>query len=195
MGAGDRTERGRDVIDVRHFDHIAIAVRDLARAAELYGDALGGELVRGGDDIELGIRTMQFKLPPGIKIELMTPVGDSYLARFIAKHGEGFHHVTIFVDDIHQAVTELESRGFETVDLDDTMESWQEAFIRPTSGFGALVQLTASDIDWLTPVPGMTREGILAGEWRWVDNRCVHVSDTDRLEPSGRRPPKNFARR
>src|SRR5262245_58009462 len=39
------------VIDVQHFDHIGIAVRDLRRAAELYGDLFGGELVRGGDDI------------------------------------------------------------------------------------------------------------------------------------------------
>ena len=47
--------------------------------------------------------------------------------------------------------------------------------------------------DWASPVPGMTREAVLAGEWRWVDNACVHVSDVDRLEPSGLRPPKNFA--
>ena len=182
------------MIDVQKFDHIGIAVRDLARAAELYGDVLGGELVRGGDDLELGLRTMQFKFPPGIKVELLTPIGDSYLARFLDKHGEGFHHATIFVPDVHQAVAELESRGFEVVDFDATMDTWQEVFVRPASGFGALLQIVTSVSDWASPVPGMTRAAVLAGEWRWVDNACVHVSDVERLEPSGQRPPKNFAR-
>ena len=145
------------MIDVQKFDHIGIAVRDLARAAELYGDVLGGELVRGGDDLELGLRTMQFKFPPGIKVELLTPIGDSYLARFLDKHGEGFHHATIFVPDVHQAVAELESRGFEVVDFDATMDTWQEVFVRPASGFGALLQIVTSVSDWASPVPGMTR--------------------------------------
>ena len=147
------------MIDVQKFDHIGIAVRDLARAAELYGDVLGGELVRGGDDLELGLRTMQFKFPPGIKVELLTPIGDSYLARFLDKHGEGFHHATIFVPDVHQAVAELESRGFEVVDFDATMDTWQEVFVRPASGFGALLQIVSSVSDWASPVPGMTRAG------------------------------------
>ena len=147
------------MIDVQKFDHIGIAVRDLARAAELYGDVLGGELVRGGDDLELGLRTMQFKFPPGIKVELLTPIGDSYLARYLDKHGEGFHHATIFVPDVHQAVAELESPGFEVVDFDATMDTWQEVFVRPASGFGALLQIVSSVSDWASPVPGMTRDG------------------------------------
>jgi methylmalonyl-CoA/ethylmalonyl-CoA epimerase len=183
------------VIEVQHFDHIAIAVRDLARAAELYGDALRGELVRGGDDLELGIRTMQFKLPPAIKVELLTPIGDSYLARYLDKHGEGFHHATIFVVDIHAAVAELEARGFETVDFDASMEAWQEAFIRPSTGFGALIQLVTTGKDWSTPVAGLTREGVLAGEWQWINSECVRTEDIARRALASTRPPKRFAER
>ena len=183
------------MVDVQKFDHIGIAVRDLARAAELYGDVLGGELVRGGDDLELGLRTMQFKFPPGIKIELLTPLGDSYLARYLDKHGEGFHHATIFVADVREAVAELESRGFETVDFDASQDTWQEVFVRPRGGFGALLQIVTSVSEWSDAVPGLTREGILAGEWRWVDNACVHVSDAERFEQPSNRPPKNFAQR
>lgn len=184
------------MIDVQHFDHIGIAVRDLGRAAELYGDVLGGRLVRGGDDIELGLRTMQFTLPATVKVELLTPLGDdSYLARYLDKHGEGFHHATIFVADIHAAVAELEQRGFQTVDVDASMDTWQEAFIRPSTGFGALIQLVATVSDWTTPVPGMTRDGILAGEWQWMNNRCVRTEDVDRHALTSTRPPKKFARR
>jgi methylmalonyl-CoA/ethylmalonyl-CoA epimerase len=188
------SQEGGTVIDVRRFDHVAIAVRDLARAAELYGDVLGGELVRGGDDLELGIRTMQFKLPPGVKVELLTPIGDSYLARYLDKHGEGFHHATIFVADIHAAVAELGEWGFEVVDFDPAMPTWQEVFVRPSSGFGALLQVVATTSDWSRPTEGITREAILAGEWRWMNNDCVPAADVEDQSLTSTRPPKNFAR-
>jgi methylmalonyl-CoA/ethylmalonyl-CoA epimerase len=183
------------LIEFDRFDHIAIAVRDLGRACELYGDAFGGVLVRGGDDLELGIRTMQFKLPPGVKVELLTPIGESYLARYLDKHGEGFHHATVFVADLHAAIAELEERGFEIVDLDDTMPTWQEAFVRPSSGFGALLQLVTSVLDWGEPIDGLTRDAVLAGEWRWINNRCVRTEDVERDGLVSVRPPKNFVQR
>ncbi len=183
------------MIEVQHVDHIAIAVHDIARAAELYGDALGGMLVRGGDDLELGIRTMQFKFPPGVKVELLTPIGDSYLSRYLDKHGEGFHHATIFVADLRTAVAEMEERGFEIIDMDDTMDTWQEAFVRPSSGFGALLQLVTSVSEWGDPIDGLTRDGVLAGEWRWMNNQCVRATDVARDSLTSIRPPKNFVQR
>jgi methylmalonyl-CoA/ethylmalonyl-CoA epimerase len=183
------------VIQVDRFDHIAIAVRDLARAAELYGDLLGGTIVRGGDDLELGIRTLQFKLPPGVKVELLTPIGDSYLARYLDKHGEGFHHATIFVDDIATAAEEMQARGFEIIDYDDSMPTWQEAFVRPTSGFGALLQLVTSTSEWGQPIDGLTVESVMAGEWRWVNNSCVPAAQVERDGIVSVRPEKNFVNR
>ena len=174
---------------------MAIAVKDLARAADLYGKVLGGELVRGADDLELGIRTLQFRLPPGVKVELLTPIGDSYLKRYLDKHGEGFHHATIFVDDLAAAVAELEAEGFDVVDYDDTMDSWQEAFVRPSSGFGALLQLVSTVLDWSVPIPGLTVEGVLNGEWRWMNNTCIRTADVERDGIESVRPPKNFVAR
>jgi methylmalonyl-CoA/ethylmalonyl-CoA epimerase len=182
------------LIEVRRFDHIAIAVRDIARAAVLYGDVLGGVMVRGGDDLELGIRTVQYKLPPGVKVELMTPIGDSYLARYLDKHGEGFHHATIFVADVHTAVAELESAGFELVDFDPAMPTWQEVFVRPASGFGALLQIVSTTLDWSEPVEGLTMAGVLAGEWRWLNNHVVRTDEVQRDALTSVRPPKNFTR-
>lgn len=186
---------GDRLIEVRSFDHVAIAVHDLARAAHLYGDVLGGDLIRGGDDLELGIRTMQFKLPPGVKVELLTPIGDSYLSRYLDKHGEGFHHATIFVEDLSAAVAELESEGFELIDVDDSMETWQEAFLRPSSGFGALLQLVATVLDWGVPVDGLTVPGILAGEWRWMNNTCIRAAEIEAKGITSVRPPKSFVDR
>lgn len=183
------------MIDVRYFDHVAIAVRDIARAAHMYGELFGGTLVRGGDDLELGLRTMQFKIAPGVKVELLTPNGASYLARYLDKHGEGLHHVTVFVGDIHQATAELQENGFEIVDFSDEMETWQEAFIRPSSGFGTLVQLVATVLDWSEPIEGLTVEGIMAGEWRWLNNTCVRATEVEAQGLTSIRPPKSFVTR
>lgn len=181
------------MIGLDRFDHVALAVRDLGAAAELYGELMGGTLVRGGDDLELGIRTMQFKYPPGIKVELLTPIGQSYLAAYLDRHGEGFHHATVFVDDLRVTIDVLAERGYELVDVDLSMDTWQEAFVRPRSGFGALLQLVCSTLDWSQPVPGMTVESILAGEWRWLNNTCIPTAEVESQGLTSVRPPKNFA--
>jgi methylmalonyl-CoA/ethylmalonyl-CoA epimerase len=184
------------MIDLLRFDHVAIATRDLAGAARLYGDMFGGILVRGGDDIELGIRTLQFKYPPGVKLELLSPLGDdSYLARYLDKHGDGFHHATVFVRDIEAAIAEMQEQGYELVDIELAMPTWREAFVRPRSGFGALLQLVDSTLEWGDPVPGMTVAGVLAGEWRWVNNQNYRVEDVERLGLTSLRPPKGFVQR
>ncbi|NIU20517.1 MAG: hypothetical protein GWN79_16180, partial [Actinobacteria bacterium] len=50
---------------------MAIAVWSIRDAMRLFVDVLGAEYVGGDEEDRLGIRTVQFKLPPGVKIELM----------------------------------------------------------------------------------------------------------------------------
>lgn len=184
------------MIDLTRFDHVAFAVRDLAAAARLYGDALGGQLVRGGDDTDIGIRTLQFKYPPGVKVELLEPIGDSYLARHLDRHGEGFHHVTVFVEDLESAIEELRGRGFDLIDIELVLDTWKEAFLRPRATFGSLIQLVSTSLDdWGEPVEGMTVDSVLNGDWRWINNRCVPRSEVERLGLRNIRPPKAFANR
>ncbi len=165
---------------VRRFDHVAIATRDLARAVVLFRDVLGGTFIGGGDDERLGIRTLQLKLPPGVKIELMQPLSsESYLARYLDRHGEGFHHVTLFVEDVPAAVAAAVEEGFEVVDTSLARPTWHETFIRPTSGFGTLIQLAVSDLQWTEPIhAGLTAQDVIAGRAAWVDDRPVLRSPT-----------------
>lgn len=154
------------------FDHVALAVRSIEDAARLFRDVFGATFIMGGDDPALGLRSAQYRLSPGTKIELIQPLSeDSQLARYIDKHGEGFHHATFFFDDIEALVPALEEAGFETTDTDLTMPSWRETYIRPRSGFGALFQLVDSDTDWASPIPGITEEAVLAGRVIWDGNR------------------------
>lgn len=159
---------------VRRFDHVAVAVWDLAEAIVLYHDLMGGELIAGGDDEALRIRTVQLKFPPGVKVELMQPLGpESYLHGYLEKHGPGFHHMTCFVPDVTRAAEVLADAGFETVGTRTTEPYWQETYVRPSSGFGTLIQLASTDLQWEEPVvpTGATVDDILGGRLVWTEAR------------------------
>ncbi|WP_420637986.1 VOC family protein [Candidatus Poriferisocius sp.] len=169
---------------IQRFDHIAIAVRSLGAAVPLFRDVFGGQFVMGGDDVPLGIRTAMFKLPATVKVELLEPLSEqSYLHRYIERHGEGFHHATIFVDDVEATIADLEAAGYEVVDTDLQEPHWRETFVRPSSGHGCLFQIVNSELGWLEPHPHCTVEDVVAGRWRWWRSQVWHV---DHL-PSGYR--------
>jgi len=132
---------------IHHWDHVGMAVRDPRRAIELFRDVFGAQFVIGGDNMQIGIRSLVFKLPTKVKVEFLSPLyPDSYLAKYLDEHGEGFHHATLFVDDIRATIADLQAKGFETVDtkLDDS--HWLETFLRPKSAFGCLIQVVQSDL-------------------------------------------------
>ncbi len=162
---------------VQRIDHIAIAVRDLRAALDLFAGVFGGEFIHGGDDPRLDIRTVQLRLPPGVKVELMTPTTPtSYLQAFLDRKGPGFHHMTVFVDNVEQTIGELDGAGFETVDPDLSCSRWREAFLRPSLGYG-LIQVVDSDIDWTRPTTAYTVEDVLAGKVVWKDNEPRKAAD------------------
>lgn len=161
---------------IRSWDHIGIAVRSIEAAVPLFRDVFGGQFVMGGDDVPLEIRTAMFKLPATVKVELMEPLDEqSYLHRFIDKHGEGFHHATIFVDDVEATIVDLEAAGYEVVDTNLREPHWRETYVRPKSGHGCLFQIVDSEIDWLEPHPHCTVEDVIAGKWRWWRSQIWHV--------------------
>jgi methylmalonyl-CoA/ethylmalonyl-CoA epimerase len=123
------------------FDHVAIGVHEIDRAAVLFRDILGGESVAGWDVPDEGFRFAQFRYPNRMKIELMEPLGDSgFLSKFLARRGEGVHHLTFRVKDIESKLDYLRSRNIEPIHI--VMEDgWKEAFIHPRQAHGVLVQL------------------------------------------------------
>ncbi len=163
---------------VQRLDHVAIAVRDLRAAVHLFADVLGGQYLAGGDDVGLGIRTVQFRFPNGSKVELMTPVrADADLQRFLDHRGEGFHHVALFVDDLDAAVARLTGDGYEVVDVEAERPDWHEAFVRPRSGFGTLLQIVQTTRDWATYTTDLALEQVLAGEVVWVESTPMLKSE------------------
>jgi len=124
------------------LDHTAVAVHSIKDAVRLYRDALGGEYLMGGDNDAW--RWVQFKFPNGGKVELLEPLGEGFLSRFLEKHGEGLHHMTFKTDDIEAAIEHVQGLGYELVDVNLDDPHWKEAFLRPGGAHGTLVQIAWS---------------------------------------------------
>jgi methylmalonyl-CoA/ethylmalonyl-CoA epimerase len=125
------------------LDHVAVAVRSIKSALPLYRDALGGEYLMGGD-MEGVWRWVQFRFPGGGKIELLEPLGEGFLSKFLDRYGEGLHHVTFKTDDIEAAIAQVQEKGYELVDINIAGQHWKEAFLRPSGAHGTLIQIAQS---------------------------------------------------
>ena len=125
------------------IDHIGIAVRSIADAEKIYRDALG-LTVSGYDDVaEQGVRVAM--LPAGdTRIELLEPLGGaSPVEKFMAKRGEGIHHIAIAVDNIEEALARLKKAGVRLIDETPRpgAHGSKVAFIHPSGNHGVLMEL------------------------------------------------------
>src|SRR5215470_9627763 len=98
------------------LDHIAIAVRSIAQTRKFYEGVLGAEYMYEHDNQQAGFRYAEFDLD-GTIIEILEPLReDSFLNKFLDRHGEGFHHITFNVPDARERAAELKSRGVRIID-------------------------------------------------------------------------------
>ena len=126
------------------LDHVAVAVRDLRAAAALFRDVLGGEYLMGAEINDQGFRFVQYRLPGGGKFELVTPMGEGFVSRFLDRRGEGVHHITLRVTGIDEQVERLRAAGVTLTLVSFDNPHWKEAFIHPSEAHGVLIQLAES---------------------------------------------------
>ena len=130
------------------LDHVALAVADPRDVIPLL-ELIGGTYRNGGHHPTEGFRWVQFDLPAGPKIELLSPNDpqdpDHFLNRFLADRGEGPHHITLKVADIQKAVAAVSALGYEVIGENFANTGWKEAFVHPKSSHGLLIQLAQWD--------------------------------------------------
>ena len=97
---------------IGRLNHVAIAVKDIAKAAGVYRDTLGAEISAAVAQPEHGVTTV-FVVLPNTKIELLEPLGDgSPIAKFLERSPDGgIHHLCYEVDDIKSARDRLKAQG------------------------------------------------------------------------------------
>ena len=129
-------------LDVRmRFDHLSVAVRDIDVAMDFFRRwfPVEGEQPRHrgyAGDFDL----KQFDIGP-FRMELVADAnGRSFVVPFLAKRGEGFHHVSIDVDALDPLVERMRADGVRIVDEADLGGGYKTAFVSPRSAHGVLIQ-------------------------------------------------------
>ena len=128
---------------IGRLNHVAIAVRDIAKAATLYRDTLGAEVSGVVPQPEHGVSTVFITLP-NTKIELLEPLGaDSPINKFLEKNPDGgIHHLCYEVDDIHAARAALLARGARVLGVPKIGAHGKPVlFLHPKDFCGTLVEL------------------------------------------------------
>lgn len=97
---------------IGRLNHVAIAVKDIKAASEVYKTKLGAEVSEIVPQPDHGVSTVFITLP-NTKIELLEPLGEnSPIAKFLERNPEGgVHHVCYEVDNILAARDQLKATG------------------------------------------------------------------------------------
>jgi len=125
------------------IDHVAIAVHDLEAAIAYYRDAFGAEVHHREVVDSDGVEEALVKVADSY-IQLTGATNDeSPIAKFLAKKGEGLHHIGYRVDDCAQALESMVAAGATPIDKEPRPGSrgTTVAFIHPKGSFGTLIEL------------------------------------------------------
>lgn len=127
------------------LDHLGIAVRSLAASKAIY-ENLG--LAVSAEEVVPAEKVRVVMVPIGeTRLELLEPTSDdSVIARFIAKRGEGMHHISLRVPDLSAAVAKLKADGVRLVtnEIKIGAGGHRYIFVHPASAGGVLLELVES---------------------------------------------------
>jgi len=125
------------------IDHLGIAVKSLARAKTIY-EKLGLHIMP--EEIVPQEKVRVAMVPVGeSRVELLEPTSeDSTIAKFIAKRGEGLHHICYEVENLEAKLVEMRAKGVRILDgyPRPGAEGKRVAFLHPASANGVLIELS-----------------------------------------------------
>lgn len=125
------------------IEHIGIAVSNIEESIKKYEKLLNTPCYKREVVESQGVVTAFFKTGPN-KIELLAPLnGQSPIAKFIEKRGEGIHHIAFLVEYIQSELDRLSEEGFKLINSEPVLGADQMwvAFVHPKSSGGTLIEL------------------------------------------------------
>jgi methylmalonyl-CoA/ethylmalonyl-CoA epimerase len=134
------------------IDHVGIACHDLAKTIELYQETFGLAVVTLEEHQEQGVREAMLAVGPddavaGLRpgyVQLLEPLGpDTPVGKFLARRGEGLHHIGYGVADITEALATVGGTGVRLIDKRPRHGSMGAsiAFLHPADLGGVLTEL------------------------------------------------------
>jgi len=161
------------------FDHISIATYSITLGMEWFeryfpvaprSPKQVSEQARGGfywQDFYLGGAAIEF-------IEEL-PGRRDFIAQFLERRGEGFHHLSFEVDRLDPIVNSLKAAGVRIVDEYDLADGTRTAFISPRSAFGVLIQFW-QPVDYDKPTPRPAGNGRVRFDHLAIAVRDLHAA-------------------
>ena len=128
---------------MQKIEHIGIAVNALDAAIPLFENLLNTPCYKTEEVATEGVKTAFFRQGPN-KIELLEALNDtSPIAKFLAKKGEGIHHIAFDVEDIEAEMKRLAALGFELLNQvpKNGADNKLVCFLHPKSTNGVLIEL------------------------------------------------------
>lgn len=125
------------------IEHIGIAVHSLEKSIPLFEKLLGSECYKTEEILSEMVNTAFFKTGES-KVELLEGTEENgVIKKFIAKKGEGIHHIAFGVKNIEDEIKRLKSSGFEFIN--DVPKRGADnklvCFLHPKSSNGILIEL------------------------------------------------------
>jgi methylmalonyl-CoA/ethylmalonyl-CoA epimerase len=126
---------------VRRIHHVGIVVKQLETACRFYGDVLGLPLVKEQTLPDQGVRAALLGAGE-TEIELLEPLGETTpVGRFLARRGEGLHHLCFQTDDVGATLGALKEKSVELIDTAPRPGlAGRIAFLHPRACAGVLVE-------------------------------------------------------
>jgi methylmalonyl-CoA/ethylmalonyl-CoA epimerase len=127
------------------LNHVAIAVTDIGKAADVYRQLLGAQVSEAVPQRDHGVTTVFITLP-NTKIELIEPLGeDSPIRKFLERNPDGgIHHICYEVTDIRAARDRLKGEGARVLGTGEPRigaHGKLVLFLHPKDFCGTLVEL------------------------------------------------------
>ena len=128
---------------IEKIEHIGIAVKNLDEANKIYEQLLGTPPYKMETVDSEGVNTSFFKTGES-KVELLQATkNESPIAKFIAKKGEGIHHIAFAVNDIHKEIKRLKEAGYTIINEKPKKGADNKlvCFVHPKNTKGVLIEL------------------------------------------------------
>lgn len=126
-----------------HIEHIGIAVANLEESIAYYENILGLKCYSIEEVKDQKVKTAFFMIGQ-TKIELLESTDpEGPIGKFIEKKGQGIHHIAYAVEDVNEALKEVEEKGVRLIDKQSRKgaEGLNIGFLHPKSTGGVLTEL------------------------------------------------------